>query len=71
MKKYFTLITSVVFTILLYFLYVVDNIVCAFGIGAKLPFKDFVEIEFYHRDVYIRFAFLLAVVLIYLYKTCF
>lgn len=64
MKKYFTLIASVVFTVFLYFLYVVDNIFCSFGIGPKLPFKDFVELEFHHKDVYIRLFFVTLILLV-------
>ena len=64
MKKILSLIASIIFTIFLYFLYVVDNIFCAFGIGAKLPFKDFVEIEFYHKDVYIRLLLITLTILI-------
>lgn len=59
------LTTSIIFTVFLYFLYVVDNIVCAFGIGAKLPFKDFVKLEFYHKDVYIRLSLIILILLIW------
>lgn len=64
MKKTLSLTASIIFTIFLYVLYVVDNIFCAFGIGAKLPFKDFVEIELYHKDVYIRLFFVTLILFI-------
>ena len=64
MKKTLSLIASIIFTVFLYFLYVVDNIVCSFGIGAKLPFKDFVELEFHHKDVYIRLFFITLILFV-------
>lgn len=64
MKKILSLTASIIFTVFLYVLYVVDNIFCSFGIGAKLPFKDFVDIEFYHKDVYIRLLFITLILLI-------
>lgn len=64
MKNILSLTASIIFTVFLYFLYVIDNIVCSFGIGAKLPFKDFVELEFYHKDVYIRLFFVSLILLI-------
>lgn len=64
MKKYLNLTASIIFTVFLYILYVVGNIFCAFGIGAKLPFKDFVELELYHKDVYIRLFFVTLISLV-------
>lgn len=64
MKKILSLTASIIFTVFLYFLYVLDNIFCAFGIGAKLPFKDFVELEFYQKDVYIRLFFITLILFV-------
>ena len=64
MKKYLKITASVIFAVFLYVLYVVDNIFCAFGIGARLPFKDFVELEFYHKDVYIRLFFITLILFV-------
>ena len=69
MKKTIQFTYALLKVLLTYAFFVIDNIFCIFGIGTKLPFKDFVK-NFYTRKLaYVRIT--VGVFIYFLWKLIF
>lgn len=67
LKQFLEFCRAVIIIVFTYILYVLDNLLCIFGVNTKLPFVDFMSNSYVSKWFYFRILVVLPIIILYLW----